>query len=56
MVIDTSALIAILKGEPEATVLLRSLSEPGDKLISTATSSKHGSCSIDSLASPGRSL
>ncbi|KEF43346.1 MAG: hypothetical protein ER33_00970 [Cyanobium sp. CACIAM 14] len=37
MVIDTSALIAILKVEAEATALLTCLSRPGDKLISTAT-------------------
>jgi ribonuclease VapC len=37
MVIDTSALIAILKVEPDATALLTGLSEPADKLISTAT-------------------
>lgn len=37
MVIDTSALIAILKVEPEVTALLTSLSQPGDTLMSTAT-------------------
>lgn len=37
MVIDTSALIAILKVEAEATALLTHLSLPGVKLISTAT-------------------
>lgn len=37
MVIDTSALLAILKGEPDATDLLTHLSQPGPKWISTAT-------------------
>ncbi len=37
MVIDTSALIAILRVEPEARTLLTGLSQPGEKLVSTAT-------------------
>ena len=37
MVIDTSALIAILKAEPEAAELLCCLSQPSPKWISTAT-------------------
>lgn len=37
MVIDTSALIAILKAEPEAAELLGCLSQPCPKWISTAT-------------------
>jgi ribonuclease VapC len=37
MVIDTSALIAILKAEPEAVELLGCLSQPSPKWISTAT-------------------
>mgnify|MGYP002628403866 CR=1 FL=1 len=37
MVIDTSALLAILKAEPDATDLLDRLSQSGPKWISTAT-------------------
>ena len=37
MVIDTSALMAILKTEPEAKALLSVLSQPGAKHLSTAT-------------------
>ncbi|MCP9824142.1 type II toxin-antitoxin system VapC family toxin [Synechococcus sp. EJ6-Ellesmere] len=37
MVIETSALIAILKAEPEAKSLLVCLSQPGAKAISMAT-------------------
>ncbi|MFM7313185.1 MAG: type II toxin-antitoxin system VapC family toxin [Cyanobium sp.] len=37
MVIDTSALMAILKVEPEAFAFLERLSQPGPKRISTAT-------------------
>jgi ribonuclease VapC len=37
MVIDTSALLAILKGEPEAEALIEALSRPGPRWISTAT-------------------
>lgn len=37
MVIDTSALIAILKAEPEAAKFIGCLSEPCPKWISTAT-------------------
>ena len=37
MVIDTSALLAILKVEPEALSLIAVLSEAGVKWISTAT-------------------
>lgn len=37
MVIDTSALLAILKVEPEALALIAVLSEAGVKWISTAT-------------------
>ena len=37
MVIDTSALLAILKADPEALALITALSRPGAKWISTAT-------------------
>jgi len=37
MVIDTSALMAILKVEPEAVALIHCLKQPGPKRISTAT-------------------
>lgn len=37
MVIDTSALIAILKTEPEAMALMQLLSQPQAKHLSTAT-------------------
>ena len=37
IVIDTSALVAILKTEPEATTLLKLLSQPQPKHLSTAT-------------------
>ena len=37
MVIDTSALMAILKVEPEALALIACLMQPGPKRISTAT-------------------
>jgi len=37
MVIDTSALMAILKVEPEALALIACLKQPGPKRISTAT-------------------
>lgn len=37
MVIDTSALLAILKAEPEALALITRLSQAGPKWISTAT-------------------
>lgn len=37
MVIDTSALMAILKAEPEAARLLARLSQPAPKHLSTAT-------------------
>ena len=37
MVIDTSALLAILKGEPEAEALIEALCRPGPRWISTAT-------------------
>lgn len=37
LVIDTSVLIAILKAEPEAELLIEQLSAPAEKRISTAT-------------------
>ena len=37
MVIDTSALLAILKGEPEAEAMVAALSLPGPRWMSTAT-------------------
>ena len=37
MVIDTSALLAILKVEPEAGALIARLSEAGPRRLSTAT-------------------
>ena len=37
MVIDTSALLAILKAEPEALALITRLSQAGPKWVSTAT-------------------
>lgn len=37
MVIDTSALLAILKAEPDAPALLNRLCQPGPRWISTAT-------------------
>jgi ribonuclease VapC len=37
MVVDTSALLAILKVEPEGLALISVLSQPGTKWISTAT-------------------
>lgn len=37
MVIDTSALLAILKAEPEALAVISALGRPGAKWISTAT-------------------
>lgn len=37
MIIDTSALVAILKGEHDARDYAAALAQPGDKLISAAT-------------------
>ena len=37
MLIDTSALLAILKAEPEAEALIEALCRPGPRWISTAT-------------------